>query len=227
MKYNYLLMVLVLVVFYLGGLVVCPRKQRFPMMLSAFFSTPFSLASLAFVPEYWNPVRIFEFPIGPEDLMFSLTTGGIAWLLSICWIHQKIHIKLQPSTILKRGILGLLYGSTICTVLWYVGVGVMSSVLISSIAVILLVLYLQYDLWPIQLLGIACFTVFYIVFIKLWLTVFPEAIQQWNVSALWGYSIWGIPLEEIAWAAIFGGGWPLMMAYLFDARLAYGHSQQG
>jgi Lycopene cyclase len=227
MKYNYLLMVIVLIVFFLGGLVVCPRKQRFPMILSAFFSTPFSLASFAFVPEYWNPVRIFEFPIGPEDLMFSLTTGGIAWLLAICWIHQNIHIKLQSSTILKRGFLGVLYGSTIYTILWYVGVGVMSSVLISSIAVILLILYLRYDLWPIQLLGIACFTVFYIVFIKLGFTVFPEAIKQWKVSSLWGSSIWGIPLGEIAWAATFGGGWPLMMAYLFDARLAYGHSHQG
>lgn len=220
MKYNYLLMVLGLIVLYLGGLVVCPRKQRYPTILSALFSTPFSVASLVFVPEYWNPVRIFEFPIGMEDLMFSLTTGGIAWLLAVCSIHKNIHIKLQLSTMLKRGILGMLYGSTICTILWFSGVGVMSSFLISSIAIILLILFLRYDLWPIQLAGFACFTAFYIIFIKLGFTVFPEAIQQWNVNALWGYSIWGIPLEEIAWAAIFGGGWPLMMAYLFDARLS-------
>ena len=111
--------------------------------------------------------HFFVVHFGPEDLMFSLTTGGIAWLLAICWIHQNIHIKLQSSMILKRGILGVLYGSTICTILWFAGVGVMSSVLISSIAVIFLILYLRYDLWPIQLAGFAGFTVFYIVSVKL------------------------------------------------------------
>ena len=63
------------------------------------------------------------------------------------------------------------------------------------------------------------FIIFYFIFIKVGLMVFPEFLQQWTAKNLWGPDVWGIPLDEIAWAAGFGAVWPLIIAYLFNARL--------
>jgi hypothetical protein len=40
------------------------------------------MASVFFVPYCWSPVRVADFPAGPEDFIFSFANGGIAWLLA-------------------------------------------------------------------------------------------------------------------------------------------------
>jgi len=55
--------------------------------------------------------------------------------------------------------------------------------------------------------------------LKLWHLLVPSFGAQWNSEALWGPTVFGVPLDEVAWAAAFGLAWPLFAAYLFHARL--------
>jgi hypothetical protein len=48
--------------------------------------------------------------------------------------------------------------------------------------------------------------------------LFPAFLEQWNQSGLWGPIIWGIPLDEMAWAFAIGFSWALVAAYLFDVQ---------
>jgi hypothetical protein len=64
----------------------------------------------------------------------------------------------------------------------------------------------------------AAFTSMYTIIFFITITLWPEFIGQWNTENLWGISVIGIPLEEIVWAAAYGGVWPTMMAYVFDIK---------
>ncbi|HSM52307.1 MAG TPA: hypothetical protein VLA75_12975, partial [Thermoanaerobaculia bacterium] len=48
--------------------------------------------------------------------------------------------------------------------------------------------------------------------------LWPAFPEQWSTAGAWGLSVWGLPLEEIVWAAGGGAAWPLFMAELTGAR---------
>jgi len=224
MSYPYFLITCVLMMFFAAGVLLCPKRHRLPMLLSALLSTPFSLASFIFDPGYWHPVRIIEYPVGIEDFMFSFATGGLVWLFALWPLHRKICFNLKAGTIMKRNAAFVIFGSLIYILLWYSGIGVMAAVLISSVLLTLLVLYVRHDLWPVWLSGLTGFTLFYLLFIKACFMIYPNSIDLWNIHALWGYYPWGIPLEELVWAAVFGGGWPVIMVYVLDGLPCAGSS---
>lgn len=217
MNYPYFISVCVLMMLFAAGVLVCPRTQRVPMVLSALISTPSSLASFFFDPEYWHPVRIIDYWVGIEDLMFSFATGGLVWLFALWPLNRKIRFNLKADIIFKRNAVLVIFGFLIFTILRHSGFGVMAAVLISSGLLTLILLYLRHDIFPVWLIGFSSFTLFYLLLLKAFLLFFPNFIYQWNAHALWGYYPWGIPLEELAWAAVFGGVWPMMMLYIFDA----------
>jgi hypothetical protein len=49
-------------------------------------------------------------------------------------------------------------------------------------------------------------------------TALPVLQLHWNPHNLWGPRLFGVPVEEVAWALAYGAVWPLFMAYVFDAR---------
>ena len=212
-------MVLVLAVIFVAAFMACPRKQRKPMIISGLLSIPFSLSSFVFDPEYWHPLRVIDFPFSPEDILFSFTTGGLAWFLAVSLVRADIILNIRVRIILKRYMLTILHGSIVYAVFRLAGIGVMSAALIGIASILVHTLWLRRDLWSIPGVGMISFTVVYAVFIKVGLLAFPAFHQQWNVSTIWGTLLWGIPLGELAWAVMFGSTWSLITAYLFDARI--------
>ena len=218
-NYPYLILTLVLLMLFAAGLIISPAKQRWPMVVSGLLSIPCSFASIVFVPEYWNPVRIVTFIIGPEDLIFSFTTGAIVWLLATWPLRNYIGLKLQPRLIIRRYLIVFLIGLSVSAISLLAGFGVMISTIFGILSVGIFILCLRKNLWPIQLIGMISFVIFYLIIIKVAFIIFPEILQQWTASNLWGPDVWGIPLDEIAWAAGMGAIWPLIIAYLFDVRM--------
>ncbi|MEW6600562.1 MAG: hypothetical protein AB1499_06290 [Nitrospirota bacterium] len=216
MDYPYFLITCVLMIFFASGLLVIPKRHRLPMLLSALMSTPFSLASFLFDPDYWHPVRIIEYPVGIEDFVFSFSTGGLVWFFAVWPLHRKICFNLKAGTIIRRNITYVLFGSLMYVIFRYNWFDVMTAVLISAVLLTLHVLYLRRDLWSVWLCGFTGFTLFYLLLIKISFVFFPDSIHLWNTHALWGYYPWGVPLEELAWAGVFGGGWPVVTAYVFN-----------
>jgi len=217
-------MVLALAAIFMAAFLACPRTQRRPMILSGLLSCPFSLCSFLFDPEYWHPLRIIDFPFSPEDILFSFTPGGLLWFVVISLMRADISLHIHIRIVLTRYRITVLHGSIVYAVFWLAGIGVMSAALIGIASVLGYTLWLRRDLWSISGIGMVGFTAAYAIFIKITFLAFPAFHWQWNVGAMWSTLLWGVPLGELAWAVMFGSTWPLVAAYLFDARIGNGRN---
>ena len=217
--YPYMVMTLLFSMLFAAAFIISPVKQRRPMLISALLATPCCFASIFFVPGYWDPVRIVTFIVGPEDLLFSFTTGGLAWFLATWPMRNYMECELRSRLIIRRYLICVFLGSTVNAVFLVFGFGVMISAIFGVLLVGTALLLWQKDLWPLQPIGLISFAVLYFIVIKWVFTVFPEFSLQWSAENLWGLTVWGIPLEEIAWAAACGAFWPFIAAYLFNVRL--------
>ncbi len=189
------------------------------MLISGAMSSPFAVASLFFVPEYWDPARLFDAIIGIEDIIFSFSNGGIVWMLSVWSLKNKLLIILKPYRIIVRSALCLLLWISTTYVFIFLGTGIMASVFLSLMLLELMLILLRYDLWIISLSGAIRFSLLYFIFIKVCFIIWPEFIAQWNTEKLWGITFMDIPIEEILWGVGFGAVWPLCLAYVLDVKI--------
>ena len=217
--YPYLLWSLMLMVVCLLGLSVCPRQQRWPVILSGLLMVPFSVPLMLIEPEYWHPTRVAVFLTGPEDILFTFACGGIVWLMSIWLVRDRLAVNLNAARMARRYLLGTLGGLAIGGACRLAGAGPMTSLVMSFVSFALCVFWLGGRLWPLAVTGLGGFTILYFAVLKAVLTLSSGFINQWNTATLWGPRVLGVPLDEVAGAAAFGLAWPLFAAYLFDARL--------
>jgi hypothetical protein len=219
--YPYMISVLCLFVLFAFGYIISPAKWRRTMLLSALFSMPCCFASVFFVPAYWNPVRITTFIIGFEDLIFSFATGGIAWLLATLPLRKHISLEIRPNILFKRYFICILSGSAVNVLFLIIGFKVMPSALFGILSVGIIILILRRNLWPLAFTGIISFVIIYFIVIESVFWFLPGFALQWNAENLWAIYVWGVPLEEIIWVACCAAVWPLIMAYLFNAKIIH------
>ena len=216
--FPYLTMSLILFALFLVGLALRPGDRE-PMLLSGLLQGPYALASILFVPDYWNPVRVAEgYLTGPEDVLFSVANGGLAWLLATWPIRDRLTLDPRLSRFLTAYAVCALTGLTLVLVCWRSGIPVMDAVLIAMVAVTAALGLMQPRLWPIPVSGSVCFAVLYSVILLASFRTFPEFASQWNHSSLWGSAFLALPLEEIVWASAFGAVWPFLFAYMLGAE---------
>jgi len=224
--YPYLLASLVLLGFFFLGLTIA-SGQRKPALVAAGLSAPYALASVFFVPDYWEPVRIACFVTGPEDLIFSFANGGIVWLVSTWHIRKKVDLEFDGRRIFERYVLCSTSGLVVALVLRSGGIRMMMASIISIALLGLVMLGLQRRFWHVPVIGGVVFSVFYFVLIRYAFAVFPDLIHQWNFANLSGFAIGGVPLEEILWSLAFGAVYPLLMMYVFDAKECVTQADRG
>ncbi len=217
-KFPYLTMSLVLFAFFLAGLLLRPHERR-PMLLSGLLQGPYALASILFVPDYWNPVRVAEgYLTGPEDIIFSVANGGLVWLFATWPIRNRMTLRPRLSRFAMAYGICALSGLVLVLLCWRSGISIMSSVLIAMIGVTAVLGLMQGRLWRIPVSGAIVFAGFYSVVIAATFRAFPEFVLQWNNSSLWGPTFLKVPIEEIVWALAFGAVWPFLMAYMLGAQ---------
>ncbi len=217
-KYPYMALSLTLLTVFGFALSISPSHCRKSILLSAVISAPYGFASALFVPEYWTPVRVFEFVAGPEDILFSFANGGMVWMAGIWMVRDRIQLKIDSKKVVIHVLGYVSFGYSSYVVFRFMDLGVMASV-IASIGVLgAIVLAVRREFWPLALIGSVSFGVFYLIIIKGWFELFPGFIAQWTHTNLWGPLVFGVPVDEIVWAAGFGGVWPMIMAWAFDVR---------
>lgn len=191
-------------------------SHRKTLFLVGVMSVPGSFLSFLFVPDYWNPVRLFETNPGIEDIVFSFVTGSIVWFLSVNrYADQGLKRHINRQTYVKRYLKVTAIGAvTFALVSRFDSLNIMSQILISMFVTSLLVGWYYRKLVNIALLNSALFGVFYTLLLVAAFQVFPHFEAQWNREYLWGVSFLSIPLEEIIWAFSFGFTWTLITFYL-------------
>ncbi len=197
------------------------RPQRRLIFLSALLSTPFCLYEIVFIPEYWSPFQEDKF-IGAADFLFSFSTGGIAWMLAAIGIKPELALSWKPLLFCRRYAGGAVLGVLFSLFLRLMGLKIMTAVLVSIVIGLLVLAWRFRRLRHFALTGGLGFAVFYFLLLKWMFSVSSGFPMQWNTAGLSGLDLWGVPVEEILWAAGFGAIWPRFMTYVFDARLKEG-----
>jgi hypothetical protein len=175
----------------------------------------FGLTEPIFVPSYWNPPSLFELAqrtrFDLESLIFSFAIGGIG-----CAIYETLTKRdLVPvSAAEKRSARHRLHRWALLAPIflfvplyflrWNSIYPALVSLLIGAIASVIC----RPDLLRKTLLGGLLFSGLYAVFMLGLLWSAPGYIEQvWNLRALSGILIAGIPLEEILFGIAFGMYW--------------------
>lgn len=213
--YSYLAVALYLLLLFALAWALYPSQRRC-MLLSGFLSTPFSLANVILVPEYWSPKWIWAWHTGVEDMVFSFTTGGLAWIIAIRCMGNSL--SLRPMFAWRRYLAGIVIGTVTAVILYLLGWNTMRSILGGMFSLGLFLLLRQRHLWPLVLGGGMLFLAGYLLHLKVIFAIWPGVMSTWSPATLTDM-LWGLPQDELVWALGFGCTWPVFMAYIFNARL--------
>lgn len=226
---NYAWFIWSLIIIGIWGVIYWRRPEfRKEMWKMSWWTLPFGLTEPFFVPEYWFPPSLFDLAektgFDIESLLFSFAIGGlgvVVYRLIFPFELSPIQhsIKSNQKHRLHRYV--LLVPVAVALLLWsfasinpiYTGV---TALFMGGLATI----YCRPDLKSKIWIGGLLFTVFYILYFGSLLIVFPDyVLLYWNLDALTGILILGIPLEEIIFAFSFGMYWSGLYEHLFWYQL--------
>ena len=189
--------------------------HRRAMIWASLFTTPFGLSEPLFVPEYWSPPSLFDLALRTgfdiESLIFSFGIGGIGAVLYNLVTRQRLeptlsherrqsrhrfHLWALSAPFLAFPVLHLfpwnpIYPAILAMVIGTAATGVCRP-----------------DLLRKTWIGGLLFLGYYVIFlIGLEWTAPGYIARVWNLEALSGLVIAGMPLEELLFAIAFGAYW--------------------
>jgi hypothetical protein len=176
-----------------------------------------------FVPDYWSPPTIGDLArrtgFDLESLLFSFAIGGIVFAA------YDVLFAGAPSESLahERGtarhryhVLAIL--SAPVTFVLLLALTTLNPIYAAAIALVagfVATLSCRPDLWRKMLVSGVLFLLLYFVVFALFSLAFPGYVPAvWNLKAVSGRLLWGVPLEELLFAFTFGLYWSSMYEHL-------------
>lgn len=204
-----------------------PTHRR-AMVWVSLFTAPFGLTEPLFVPEYWNPPSLFDlaqrtgfdleslifcFGIGGTGaVLYNILTGGKLRLVGDGErhrAHHRYHHMALAAPFLAFPALFPFPLNPIYPAILAMAVGAVATVLCRR------------DLLSKTWVGGILFVAYYSVFLIGLEWSAPGYIDRvWNLGALSGHSIAGIPVEEFLFAATFGAYWSGVYEHFTWRRVA-------
>jgi len=204
------------------------KKSRKEMLWASIFTAPFGLTEPLFVPEYWNPPSIFNLAsrtgFDIESLIWCFAAGGIAAILfeSIFKVkHKKISIKEMHKKRHKWHLLNLILPiPTFIILLFATQLNPIYVAIISMFAGNLSAFYCRPDLKKKMLFGGVLFLIMYFTIFSIFNLAYPGIVKIiWNLEAISGILIVGVPLEELIFAIVFGMLWSSYYEHIKEYKL--------
>ena len=191
-------------------------ESRREMRTVSFWTSLTGLTEVIFVPKYWSPPSLFDLNLKTgfdiESLIWAFGVGGIAVVLYE-WIFRARH---QPMPHIERHAprhrfhLWSLISTPIILIILLLTTN-LNPIYSSIIAMIIggfAAWYCRPDLKKKMLISGFIFLGFYILYFLFIVLVFPNYVGRvWNLKALSGILIIGIPAEELLFAFSFGFLW--------------------
>lgn len=186
------------------------------MVRASLLTMPFGLTEPLFVPEYWSPPSLFDLAARTgfdiESLVFCFGIGGLGVvsydvifrvdhvLMTDAEIHHRRH-RFHTWTLLSPLIaFPVLYFFTEWNVI-YVG---SLAMIVAGLAALWCRPDLNAKIWVSGLI----FMIFYFLYF-FFLEIFSKGYVErvWNLKAISGVLVYGVPLEELMFAFTFGMLW--------------------
>lgn len=206
--------------------VAFPRHRKV-MLWASLFTMPFGLTEPLFVPSYWNPPSVFDLAsrtgFDIESLIFCFGIGGTAAVLFDILSRAAptpvaLHERSSHRHRFHRAALASPFVVFLLTV-WLDWNAIYPAILAMVIGAVANVLC-RPDLLRSTLVGSAGFVLYYAAFFAALEWMSPGYVERvWNLEALTGWIVFGLPVEEILFAAGFGGMWAgVFHHYTWHAR---------
>ena len=215
---------------WLAAFIAFPAHRR-AILWTSLFTTPFGLTEPLFVPEYWNPPSLFDLAqrtgFDIESLIFCFGIGGIGAvsyniltgkghgrMRSTARRHasHRFHFWAVAAPFLVFPILYLMDWNPIYPAIVAMALGAVSTMLCRR------------DLISKTWVGGVLFLIYYLIFLAglEWLS--PGYVERvWNLEALSGILIYGMPIEELLFAVMFGAYWSGVYEHFTWRRVAEIH----
>lgn len=206
--------------FFIWILIPRSRKEMFWVSL---FTMPFGLTEPLFVPEYWNPPSLFNLATTTgfdiESLIFCFAIGGIGSVLYES-IVAGTHRKMTRHEMHKKRhrFHKLALASSFIVFLILYSITTLNAIYTSIIAMFvggIAAILCRPDLKKKIFVGSLTFLFLYFIFFLLFNITYPGIVSAvWNLRALSGVLIAGVPLEELLFALTFGMLWSSFYEHL-------------
>lgn len=185
------------------------------MWWTSLLTATFGLTEPLFVPEYWNPPSLFNLAQATgfdiESLIFTFGIGGVAAVLYDALTRSSLEpVSLQEKQHHRRRLHGvmLLVPVGVFPTLYFLPWNPIYPGIVSMAAGALAAVICRPDLKVRTLIGGALFLLYYTLFMWALKWSAPGYIEHvWNLNALSGILIYGIPLEELLFGFSFGMYW--------------------
>lgn len=190
-------------------------RDRNKMWKTSLLTMPFGLTEPLFVPQYWNPPSLFNLAqrtgFDVESLIFAFAVGGICAVLYDILIGRRERHMGRAQRLLPQHRLHALTVITPLVVFTALAWGPWNPIypaIAALFAGAATAVFCRPDLKKRTWLGAALFVLLYIFVLQGLRATSPGYIEHvWNLRALSGIEILGMPLEELLFAASFGAYW--------------------
>jgi hypothetical protein len=201
-------------------------QHRAAMWWASILMAPFGLTEPLFVPEYWNPPSLFELAqktgFDVESIIFSFAIGGIAAVLYNIITRKRVE-PLRPEE--QHDPRHRWHQWAVATpfalfvILYFLPWNVIYAGIAAMIAGAIAAVSCRPDLKPNTFVGGILFLAIYTIFLLGLKWSAPGYIEVvWNLKALSGGLIYGLPLEELVFGFAFGLFWTGIYEHLTGKR---------
>lgn len=191
-------------------------KARREMLWASILTAPFGLTEPIFVPAYWNPPSLFNLAATTgfdiESLIFSFAIGGIGSVLYEAFAkgrHVKLNRPEKSSPHHRFHVWALISPVFVFLPLYlFTPINPIYSASLAMLAGAFAGILCRPDLKRKITTGAFLFLALYFAFFFTFNLAYPGFIEKvWNLPAISGILVLGVPFEELMFAFTFGALW--------------------
>ena len=188
------------------------------MLIISLAVIPFAFFDYFSQPSYWHPQTFFSIPVGLEGVLFGFSFGGVAAVL-----HPAKTNKYSP--VIKPGVdvrnIAALSPVLIVSTGLYVlfDINMMISLPLGLLTGCLLIIAIRPGLAKRLLLSGIYFGSLYLFILALWLLLFPQAQQWWDLKIYGDITVLNVPLGEVLFGFLFSAFWGTLYEFIFSYKL--------
>lgn len=171
---------------------------------------------------YWTPGRLLGGGWGVEDVLFCFHAGAVSWVCAMAPWRGSLSMSPSVRLALRRLAIVTVLAAALLMVLIAFGVGVVASFLLVQTASTASLLVARRSYARLLLSVIPTFVPYYFATLTVWRLLLPGFMGMWSGTELTGWNLLGVPIEEYVWVLSFCTGFPVTMAFAFDARFTGG-----
>ncbi len=205
------------------GCFVLGKRYRAQIIWGTLVSAPLALTSFLFVPQYWTPPSLFDldqrFRVGIEDVIWSAAVGGIGSVIGELFLKENLSIVRRQRRKRHYSPFAIMVVTFAGLELWHPDKTIYNAIVALAMCALVVTL-LRRDLVLLMLTSAGIFTSLYSVLFVYLLVLYPEFVQRYyNIPNLLGIYVFGVPLEELMFAASAGAVWGVAYEYLQGYRM--------